>query len=162
MKIQNAFLSSPVPNSPWFFIGFCRSFVCRFCLSDTTLEDGRICLLRHLLLEMATASWEQKVSLVQGRCIFQKAVWCSLSKRSHAEIDLHKGTDLKTYFKVIGIQHRYLHHWSYPVPTLCEKVGVFAGWQLLLEQMFTYGKWELISNFAVSLTTSLSGMQVAL
>ena len=36
------------------------------------------------------------------------------------------------------------------VETYSEKVGVFAGLELLVEQMFTDRKWELISELAVS------------
>lgn len=41
---------------------------------------------------------------------------------SHAEIEMHKGTDFKTYFKMIETSLILSS-----TETYCEKVGVFAG-----------------------------------
>ena len=46
--------------------------------------------------------------------------------------------------------------------TYSEKVGVFAGFKLLVEQMFTYRKWELISELSVSLKRACGEQPVAL
>lgn len=46
--------------------------------------------------------------------------------------------------------------------TYSEKVGVFSGLELLVEQMFTYKKWELISELAVSPERAYGEQPVAL